>query len=484
MMPERPTGPKYPVTEPDSTGSTGARGGLRGKGRAPIILLLTLLALTLTSGGAAAALPSAIGGNALPSLAPTLERTVPAVVNIATVTRIEAAEHPLMRDPFFRYFFDIPEHRERRNQSLGSGVIVDAREGLVLTNHHVVQKAQEIEVTLHDGRTLVAELVGSDPQTDVAVLKVPSEDLIDIPMGDSDALRVGDFVVAIGSPFGLAQTVTSGIVSALGRSGLGIEGYESFIQTDASINPGNSGGPLIDLRGELVGINTAILAPGGGNVGIGFAIPINMARSVMEQIVEHGAVRRGLFGVVVQDLTTDLARALRVDVHRGAVIADVEPGSAAAQAGLRAGDVVIEIDGKEVRGAADLRNRIGLKRIGDGLQLKILRDGRTRSVQGVVADPYASYDEGARLSRALAGALLGDGSAATPRGELSGVAVGVVEQESPAWEVGLREGDVVLEVNGQRVNDVGELRRLLRRERGLLSLSLWRDGRLFQMTRR
>jgi Do/DeqQ family serine protease len=431
-----------------------------------------------------AALPAAVGGKELPSLAPILERAVPAVVNIATVTRIEMAEHPLLRDPFFRYFFDIPEHRERRGQSLGSGVIVDAKAGLILTNYHVVSKAQQIEVTLHDGRTLMAELVGSDPQTDVAVLRVPAQGLTDIPLADSDALRVGDFVIAIGSPFGLAQTVTSGIVSALGRSGLGIEGYESFIQTDASINPGNSGGPLIDLRGELVGINTAILAPGGGNVGIGFAIPVNMARSVMEQIVEHGVVRRGLFGIAVQDLTPELAGALQADIYRGAVVAQVESGTAAERAGLRPGDVVVAIDGIEVQGAADLRNRIGLKRIGDKVELTILRDGRQRMVRGVIADPYASFTDGVRVSRSLAGARLGDGAMATQRGQLVGVAVGTVEEESPASEVGLREGDLVVEVNGQRTGSLEELRRVLRRFGGLASLSIWRDGQLLQISRR
>ena len=223
---------------------------------------------------------------------------MPAVVNISTVTRIAATEHPLLRDPFFRQFFDIPQQRQREESSLGSGVIVDAAQGLAITNHHVVAKADEIRVTLHDGRTLKAELVGADPETDVAVLRLPAQGLTALPIGDSDQLRVGDFVVAIGTPFGLRQTVTSGIVSGLGRSGLGIEGYENFIQTDASINPGNSGGPLVNLRGELVGINTAILAPGGGNVGIGFAIPIAMARSIMDQIVDHGSVSRGLFGVV------------------------------------------------------------------------------------------------------------------------------------------------------------------------------------------
>lgn len=449
--------------------------------------LVPLLALTLCLLGghsAQAALPASVDDTPLPSLAPMLERTVPAVVNIATVTRIEIADNPMLRDPFFRRFFDIPDHRERRGQSLGSGVIVDSHNGIVLTNHHVVNKAEQIEVTLHDGRTLLAELVGSDPQTDVAVLRVPSEELQQLPVGDSDQLRVGDFVIAVGSPFGLSQTVTSGIVSALGRSGLGIEGYESYIQTDASINPGNSGGPLVNLRGELIGINTAIIAPGGGNVGIGFAIPINMAKVVMDQLLEHGEVRRGLFGVGVQDLTPDLARALGVEVHRGAVIAKVESNSAAERAGVRPGDVVTRVDGAEVRGAADLRNRIGLKRVGDTVELQIVRDGRMRTIRGKVADPYEHFVEGARISRALSGARLADGNRPLQRGLLVGVDVGPVEPASPAAETGLRQGDLLLEVNGQRINNLQELRTALRQTRALTSLRLWRDGQLLLISRR
>ena len=274
-------------------------------------------------------------GEPLPTLAPMLERIMAAVVNVSTVTRIAVADHPLLRDPFFRHFFEVPKQERRESNSLGSGVIVDAERGIVLTNHHVIAKADSIRVTLQDGRTLEAELLGADPETDVAVLRLPTRGLPAaalraIPLADSDGLRVGDFVVAIGNPFGLKQTVTSGIVSGLGRSGLGIEGYESFIQTDASINPGNSGGPLVNLRGELVGINTAILAPGGGNIGIGFAIPSNMARAIMEQILLHGQVRRGQFGVAVQDLTPELAAALGVEGRFGALVTAVEPDSAAA----------------------------------------------------------------------------------------------------------------------------------------------------------
>ena len=447
--------------------------------------LLALLAgfLALPSWGAG--LPAVADGSEVPSLAPMLKRVTPAVVNIATVTHIAVEQHPLLSDPFFRRFFDVPrERRERRGQSLGSGVIVDAQAGLVLTNHHVVDKASEIEVTLHDGRKLRAELIGSDSETDVAVLRVPAEGLTAVVLGDSDEIAVGDFVVAIGSPFGLSQTVTSGIVSALARSGLGIEGYESFIQTDASINPGNSGGPLVDLRGRLVGINTAILAPGGGNVGIGFAIPVNMARSVLEQIVAHGAVRRGLFGVGVQDLTPELAQALGTDVTRAAVVASVEPGSAAAAAGLAPGDLITEINGRTVSGASDLRNRVGLMPIGTPLELAVVRQGQPITLRGEVADPYARYRDGGGIDPSLAGALLGDLAKETRGGRVLAVGVGSVAQGSPAWQSGLREGDLLLEVNGTRVRDLQTLAAVVARDRGIARLQLQRGERILVLVRR
>ncbi|MEA3278079.1 MAG: DegQ family serine endoprotease [Pseudomonadota bacterium] len=430
-------------------------------------------------------MPAAVDGEPLPSLAPMLERTTPAVVNISTVTQIEAKDHPLLSDPFFRFFFDVPrERRGRENQSLGSGVIMEANEGLVLTNHHVVHKADEIEVRLHDGRELRAELVGSDSETDIAVLRIPAEGLTAVEMADSESLRVGDFVVAIGSPFGLSQTVTSGIVSALGRSGLGIEGFENFIQTDASINPGNSGGPLVDLRGRLVGINTAILAPGGGNIGIGFAIPVNMVRTVVEQIMEHGEVRRGLFGLSAQNLTPELALALKVDARQGAVISSIEPGSAAAEAGLKPGDVITQVNGRAVKRAADLRNRIGLMRVGTEVELDLIRDGEPRILRGKVADPYEGFVDGAGISASLAGALLGDLAKDSARGRLLAVAVGPVRKDSPAWTAGLRDGDLLLEVNRERVRNLQELRSVMRGSRGLFSVRIQRGSRLIVLSRR
>jgi Trypsin. len=275
-------------------------------------------------------LPPYAEGQALPSLAPMLERSMPAVVNISTSTNILVSENPLMQDPVFRQFFNVPNQQQQRQQqknSLGSGVIIDSHQGLVLTNNHVIDKADKITVTLNDGRQLSAKLIGTDPEADVAIIQIAAENLTMLPIADSSQLRVGDFVVAIGNPFGLGQTVTSGIVSALGRSGLGIEGYEDFIQTDASINPGNSGGALVNLRGELVGMNTAILAPNGGNVGIGFAIPANMIMTIKESLVKHGEVRRGLLGVTTQDLTPELVNAFNLKNKQGAAISRIESNS-------------------------------------------------------------------------------------------------------------------------------------------------------------
>jgi Do/DeqQ family serine protease len=336
---------------------------------------------------AAAPIPE-IGGAAVPSLAPMLSRITPGVVNIGVRGRVKE-QNPLLQDPFFRRFFNLPQNQlpeERETQATGSGVIVDAAQGYVLTNGHVVENATRIDVTTKDSRRFTAKLIGTDSDTDVAVLQIAAGNLTAVPMGDSDRLQVGDFVLAIGNPFGLGQTVTSGIVSALGRSGLGIEGYEDFIQTDASINPGNSGGPLVNLNGECVGINTAILAPGGGNIGIGFAVPVNMVRRVMEQLIRYGEVKRGRIGVTIQDLTPDLAQSMNTSHTTGAVIARVDAGSPAERAGLHSGDLVVAVNGVPVRGGTQLRNMIGLARIGDDVELTIDRRGAERKV-AVHVDP-------------------------------------------------------------------------------------------------
>jgi Do/DeqQ family serine protease len=459
--------------------NTGLRQGILGAAGLLILLLPVFQAAPV-----GAALPASVQDEPLPTLAPMLERTMAAVVNVSTVTRIEVADHPLLRDPFFRHFFEVPRQQRRESNSLGSGVIVDAEQGIALTNHHVIAKADSIRVTLQDGRTVDAALMGADPETDIAVLglpigEIPRGILRAIPMADSDVLRVGDFVVAIGNPFGLKQTVTSGIVSGLGRSGLGIEGYESFIQTDASINPGNSGGPLVNLRGELVGINTAILAPGGGNIGIGFAIPSNMAKAVMEQILRHGRVRRGEFGVSVQDLTPELATALGVEGRTGAVVTTVEPDSAAAAAGLREGDLILSLDGRPVAGAADIHTRFGVLSVGARVTLEVLRAGRPLTLSGEIADPYRDFVPGERLSPSLRGALLG---ADERRGDA--VRVGTVTPETPAWESGLREGDRILSVNGERIGGLQDLARGLRQRGGLYRLQIQRGDQLIILSRR
>jgi serine protease DegQ len=441
---------------------------------------LLLLPLLVAAMAAEPGLPVAVDDQPLPSLAPMLERVGPAVVNVSTLTHIRHEAHPLLRDPVFRWFFDLPDRAQPSESSLGSGVVVDAQRGYLLTNHHVIDKAREIRVTLQDGRRLKARLVGSDPETDIALLQVPAEGLAALELGDSDALRVGDFVVAIGSPFGLSHTVTSGIVSALGRTGLGIEGYENFIQTDASINPGNSGGPLVDLRGRLVGINTAILAPSGGNVGISFAIPVNMAREVMDQLLVFGAVRRGYFGAQSQDLTPELAEAMGLKGRRGALLVRVERDSPAETAGLRDGDLVIELDGKPVQGAADLRNRIGLMRIGTRTRVGVLRDGRLRTRDVTIADPLAGFIHGEHIHAYFSGALLREMEDESALGRLPAVAVGQVEYGSNAWTLGLRKGDVILELNRRCTDSLGALRALaqaadegmrVRRGERLVSLS-------------
>ena len=340
--------------------------------------------IALTTGYPAATLAGApipeAGGSPMQTLAPVVSRITPGVVGISVKGRVRE-DNPLLQDPVFRRFFNLrPGPIERETEAAGSGVIVDAAQSYVLTNAHVVENATSIEVTTKDNRRLNAKLIGRDPETDIAVLQIPASGLTAVPVGDSDRLQVGDFVLAIGNPFGLGQTVTSGIISALGRSGLGIEGYEDFIQTDASINPGNSGGPLVDLQGRIVGINTAIVAPTGGNVGIGFAVPINMARLVMDQLINYGEIRHGRIGVAIQDLTPDLAQALDTRRTEGAVIARVEPGSSAERAGLRPNDIIVAINGAPMRSGVELRNRVGLSRVGDEVELTVERGGSERDV--------------------------------------------------------------------------------------------------------
>ncbi len=392
-----------------------------------------------------------------------LVQVTPAVVNISVQTR-SAQENPLLRDPFFRRFFDQPE-RPRVEQSAGSGVIVDAARGLVLTNNHVVNNALEIIVTLKDRRQLKGQLVGADPATDIALVRLPPEGLTALKLGDSDDLAVGDFVVAIGNPFGIGQTVTSGIVSALGRSGLGIEGYEDFIQTDASINPGNSGGALVNLHGELVGINTAIIGPAGGNVGIGFAVPINMARAVMDQLIRFGEMRRGRLGVATTDVTPQNARELKSTTAEGALIMRVDPHSAAERAGLRQRDVVTAYNGRAVRSSGDLRNRIGLTPTGDEIELRVLRDGTPMTLHARIAETQAPAARAVAAEGIpqLAGASVANVEPGMPfHGQIVGAVVTAVERGTNAHRNGLRAGDVVFGVNRLQVRSADELLSVLR----------------------
>ena len=422
----------------------------------------------------------------VPTLAPLLQKVTPAVVNISVATMAPQRHNPLFRDPFFRRFFDMPQDAPARpQQSAGSGVIVDAARGYVLSNHHVIARAESVMVTLKDNRRFEAEVLGSDPGTDIALLRIEANGLTVLPIGDSDALEVGDFVIAIGNPFGLGQTVTSGIVSALGRSGINVEGYEDFIQTDASINPGNSGGALVNLHGELVGVNTAIIGPSGGNVGIGFAVPVNIATAVTQQLAEHGEMQRGKIGVMIQDLTPDLAEALGLDVERGALVSRVESGSPAEAAGLQAGDVIVAVNGAKVAGSRELRNSIGLVRVGDDIALDVQREQRRMRLNVRVGGGAETGAGAVEAPPALQGATLRDleqGDAAY--GRIEGVLAADVEPGSPAARNGIRPGDVIVAVNRRRVRDSEELESAFEQAGRVLALNIVRgNGQLYIVIR-
>ena len=423
-----------------------------------VVAALVLLAATpLVS---RAALPVSVDGQPVPSLAPMLEKVTPAVVNISTKTRVQVRD-PYFDDPIFRQFFGLQgTPRERVEQSLGSGVVVDAAKGYILTNNHVVGGADDITVTLQDGRDFKGKLVGTDPDTDVAVVQIQAPNLQALPMADSAQLRVGDFVVAVGDPFGLGQTVTSGIVSALGRSGLGGTGYQNFIQTDASINPGNSGGALVNLRGELVGINTMIFSPSGGNVGIGFAIPTNLSRDVMQQLIATGKVNRGNLGVETQDITPRIAKVLGLKDTNGAVVTRVTTGSAADSADIQVGDVITAMDGKPLRTAQDLRNAEGLKPLGSAVKLTVLRNGSSREVTAKLVPEKLATVDGAKLDARLAGVTFSELSQNLRGQGISGVGVGSVRAGSRAAQAGLQSNDIVIGIGNLRVPNLRTLQQL------------------------
>jgi len=426
---------------------------------------------------AMAALPVSVDGQPLPSLAPVLKEVTPSVVNIYTQTRVRVRS-PLLEDPFFRRFFNVPDTpRERVSQSLGSGVVVDAENGYVLTNNHVIARADEIQVGLSDGRSLTAKVIGTDPDTDLAVIQIPAEKLSALQLANSDELQVGDFVVAVGNPFGLGQTVTSGIVSALGRTGLrGLE-YQNFIQTDASINPGNSGGALINLRGELVGINSAIFTPSGGNVGIGFAIPVSMASYVMDQLVQFGEVRRGTLGIIVQDMTPELAGAFDVEAGEGVLVAEVVAGSAAEEGGLQPGDIILRMAKNSISSSQDFHNEEGRLALGESLQVEYQRDSKTRKTRLVIQE--IPIINGADLDYRLDGGRFINLTPKQKQRIPAGVVLDELEPRSRLAREGLRVGDLITGVNRQVVHDLKDFREILEQKHGSIILEIRRGGRAY-----
>jgi serine protease DegQ len=447
-----------------------------------LTVALAVLMLGIAPGRTSAAMPPAIDGQAMPSLAPMLQRVTPAVVNISSKKHVQV-RNPYFDDPVVRQLFGLPGGSgERVEQSLGSGVIVDAAKGYVLTNNHVVGGADDISVTLQDGRTFKAKRVGTDPDTDVAVVQIPADHLQALPLADSNQLRVGDYVVAVGNPFGLGQTVTSGIVSALGRSGLGSSssggsGFQNFIQTDASINPGNSGGALVNLRGELVGINTMIFSPSGGNVGIGFAVPTAITSEVMQQLLAHGKVERGNLGLQTQAITPRIAQLLALKDTSGVVVTGVSAGSAAEQAGLQPGDVLTTLDGKPLRSVEDLRNTEGLLPLGSSVRLGVVRDGQSSLVTATLSAEKLSSVEGGQLDARLAGVTFSDLTDSQREQGMFGAAVASVQPGSRASRAGLTTDDIVVGIGNQRIPSVSVLRGLAKvRLRQLVLIVAHADG--------
>lgn len=441
-----------------------------------------LLALTLGTGFALpfspvaqASLPVKVDGQPLPSLAPMLSQVLPAVVSVQVSGVQSAPDDQNVPGPLKKFFNQQPSDNSQPQpfEGLGSGVIINAAKGYILTNHHVINGANKITVQLSDGREFSAKVVGSDTPSDIALLQLKDpKNLTQIKVADSDQLRVGDFAVAIGNPFGLGQTATSGIISALGRNGLNIEGIENFIQTDAAINRGNSGGALVNLRGELVGVNTAILASGGGNIGIGFAIPANMAMSVADQLIKYGQVKHAQLGIMGTELTPDMAKAFNVNVTHGAFVAQVLPGSAAAKAGIKAGDIITTLDGKALTGFAELRMKVSIHSPGDKITLGLLRDGKSQNLVVTLDQSGANTSATTELTQpALQGAEFSDGETADHQ---KGIKVTTVTKQSPAEQFGLHPGDVIVSINRQRVQNLTELKKALDSKPDVVALNVIR----------
>lgn len=443
-------------------------------------LLLSALALSVglslsTPFQAVAALPSQVPGQAaLPSLAPVLEKVLPAVVSVQ-VEGTAAPEGQKVPEELKKYFGDeLPDQQAQPFEGLGSGVIINAAKGYVLTNNHVVNHAEKISVQLNDGREFDAKLIGSDDQSDIALLQLQNAtNLTQIKIADSDSLRVGDFAIAVGNPFGLGQTATSGIISALGRSGLNLEGLENFIQTDASINRGNSGGALLNLNGELIGINTAILAPGGGSIGIGFAIPSNMAQTLANQLIQFGEIRRGLLGIKGTEMSADIAKAFNLNVQRGAFVSEVLANSGSAKAGIKPGDVIISLNGKSLSSFAELRSRIATTEPGTKVKLGLLRDGKPQEVEVTLDKSTASSASAEMIAPALQGATLSDGQL---KDGTKGVTIAEVEKGSAAAQIGLHKDDVIIGVNRDRVRSIAEMRKILESKPAVIALHVVRGN--------